>query len=80
MHAQEAALAHEWEQRKARKQVKTDPKGQITDAESRSLYVNWRRVLKPLKADVEAMDAVSRRRDESLLLALENYRLCAHTL
>ena len=73
---QEAALAQEWEQRKVRKQVKMDAKGQISDAESRSLYVNWRRVLKPLKADEEATAAVRKRRDKSLLLALQNYRLC----
>ena len=79
MRAQEAALAKEWELRKARKQVQIDYKGQIKDPESRSLYVNWRRVLKPLRADVEALDAVRKRRNESLLLALENYRLCAKT-
>ena len=76
MDLQEGALAREWELRKARKLVKTDAKGQITDAESRSLYVNWRRVLKPLRADEEAVAAVRKRRNESLLLALENYRLC----
>jgi len=75
---QEAALAQEWELRKARKQVKTDAKGQVADAESRSLYINWRRVLKPLRADEEATAAVRKRRDQSLLLALENYRLCVH--
>ena len=76
---QEAALAQEWELRKARKQVKTDAKGQVADAESRSLYINWRRVLKPLRADEEATAAVRKRRDKSLLLALENYRLCVPT-
>lgn len=76
--SQETALAREWELRKARKQVKTDAKGQVADAESRNLYINWRRLLKPLRADEEAVNAVRKRRNESLLLALENYRLCAH--
>ena len=77
---QEAALSREWNLRKARKQVKLDAKGNVMDAESRSLYLNRRRVEKPLKADREAMEAVGKRRDESLLVALENYRLCAQTL
>ncbi len=74
---QEAALHRDWEMRLTKNLVRKDASGRITDAESRNLYVNWRRVLKPLSADREAVDAVRKRRDESLLLALENYRLCA---
>ena len=75
--AQEAALHRDWDMRVTKNLVRKDASGRITDAESRSLYVNWRRVLKPLTADLEAVDAVRKRHDESLLLALKNYRLCA---
>ena len=74
--AQEAALRRDWELRNAKNLVRKDAKGRIEDVESRSLYVNWRRVQKPLNADLDAVDAVLKRRDASLLLALENYRLC----